>query len=323
MNKCEIDFNTLVNISFALKKVETLYLMGNEINEADYEKNKEMVDRNKNLFSENFGNLNFISLEKNRIVDFIKICDVLCLYKVIRVNLNQNHMTKIIYHQDEENKNLSLFNIQCLHLDFNQFSNEMEVFKDLSNFQNLLDLDILNNSFINKLGMENAKNHIIGRLLKLQTLNNTSISKDSRRDCELFYLKDCVKRYFMEFPIITKDSFNKENYEIYMRKNNPSYFVLKRKYFDPLEDLLDNVKQADTNTLKGNMIEVTFKYCDKKIVKKFPKTTTFANLRNLLGKLFKIAENFYFFINDEELVNDETNSLDNYSINSRHIINLK
>jgi len=261
----------------------------------------------------------------NKIKNFIKKLDLLCIHKVSRINLNQNHNSKIIYNEEEDLKTINEIkpNLQGLYIDYNQFSpssSETQILKELSFFENLTDLDILNNNLIEKIGIDISKNILIGRLLKLQTLNNTSISKDVRRDCELFYLKNSVNDYLKFNPV--KESFDKAKFEEFMKLNHPNYFILKKKYFDPLEDILENVKQVDLNTIKGNIIEVNFKHGDKQITKKFLKTTTFSNLRNLLSKLFKINGNFSFNINLEEVVTDETRSLDNCSVNSSHIIYL-
>lgn len=214
---------------------------------------------------------------------------------------------------------------QGLFLDFNQFTydEDLSVLRDISKFENLLDLDFLNNKLVQRIGNENVKPLLIGRLLNLETLNNTSISKDVRRDSELFYLKYCVNEYVKKCPISSKENFSKEKFEEFMKDAHPNYFILKKKYYDPLDDILEGVKTVDINTMKGNILEVTFQHIDKKITKKFPKTTSFYNLRNLMAKLFKISINFSFFINDEEIVMDETKTLDNYSVNSSHIIYLK
>ena len=329
LNKCNLDFSSFYNISFVMRNVETLYLMGNEINEENFNKNKSEDSNNiqyeKEKLGFNLSKLSFISLERNKIKNFIKTLDLLCIHKVSRINLNQNHISKIIYNEEEDLKTINEIkpNLQGLYIDYNQFSpssSETQILKELSFFENLTDLDILNNNLIEKIGIDISKNILIGRLLKLQTLNNTSISKDVRRDCELFYLKNSVNDYLKFNPV--KESFDKAKFEEFMKLNHPNYFILKKKYFDPLEDILENVKQVDLNTIKGNIIEVNFKHGDKQITKKFHKTTTFSNLRNLLSKLFKINGNFSFNINLEEVVTDETRSLDNCSVNSSHIIYL-
>lgn len=323
LNRCKVDFNTIANISFLMKKVENLYLFGNELNETTYASQKEIVDKNRKEMEENLKNLSFISLERNKIKKFCKVLEGLCITKINRMNLNQNHINQIV-NEKEDQQIIDKINphLYGLYLDFNQFTSETQTFREIALFSNLVDLDILNNSIINKIGIENAKFEIVGRLLKLQTLNNTSIPKDLRRDCELLYLKSSVNEYIKLNLITAKESFNKDKFENYMNEHHPNYLILKKKYYDPLEDILDNVKQVDPNTIKGNIIEVSFKYGEKVITKKFPKTTTFANLRNLLSKLFKISGHFSFYLNENEIVTDETNSLDNYSVSSGHMINI-
>lgn len=326
MNKCRLNLKSLINISFAFKNVQTLYLMGNEINEKSYICEKEFIDLNKSEFEKNFKNIMFLSLEKNKIKEFLQVYDILVLTNLSRINLNQNHIEKIIYSEKDKLILEKLkIKLQGLFLDFNQFTydEDLSVLRDISKFENLLDLDILNNKLVQRIGNENVKPLLIGRLLNLETLNNTSISKDVRRDSELFYLKYCVNEYVKKCPISSKENFNKEKFEEFMKDTHPNYFKLKKKYYDPLDDILEGIKTVNINTMKGNIFEVTFQHIDKKITKKFPKTTSFYNLRNLLAKLFKISINFSFFINDEDIVMDETKTLDNYSVNSSHIIYLK
>ena len=65
---------------------------------------------------------------------------------------------------------------------------------------------------------------------------------------------------------------------------------------------------------------------DKKLKKRFPKNTSFYNLRNLMSKLFKLETNFSFYLNqenEETCVSDESKTLDYYSYNENNIIYLK
>jgi hypothetical protein len=321
MNKCKLDFLSLKEISFLMKNVQILYLMGNELNEVVFESNMKIQSNLIEEAKEFFPNISILSLEKNRIKNFLKVIRFFQSSKLNKINLNQNHITKIYETDDDMQLINELKNrIFSLCLDFNPLAENNEILRELCLFDNLVDLDILNNSSISKMGVEFCKYQLIGRLPKLATLNNTSISKDERRDYELLYLKNSVSSYFKLSPMT--ENFNLENFEKFMSQNDPQYFILKKKYYDPLEDIVQNVKTQDFNTLKGNMLEITFQNEDKKITKKFPRTTSFANLRNLMSKLFKLTE-FSFYINNEEIISDETKSLDNYSLNSSHIIYLK
>jgi hypothetical protein len=321
MNKCKLDFISLKEISFLMKNVQVLYLMGNELNEVVLDSNLKITYNLIDDVKESFSSLNTLSLEKNRIKNFLKVIRFFPSLKINKINLNQNLIARI-YESEEDKQLIKQLNNRILSicLDFNPLKESIEILRELCLFNNLADLDILNNNSIIKMGVEYCKYELIGRLPKLSTLNNTSISKDERRDYELLYLKNSVANYFK--TNLNTENFDLQKFENFMSLNDPQYFTLKKKYYDPLEDIVQNVKPQDLNTLKGNMLEITFQNDDKKITKKFPKTTSFANLRNLMSKLFKLSA-FSFYINNEELISDESKSLDNYSLNSNHIIYLK
>jgi hypothetical protein len=111
-----------------------------------------------------------------------------------------------------------------------------------------------------------------------------------------------------------------------MKEQHPNYFIFRKKYFDPLEDLLESKNVNTGNTMKGNILEVTFNYNGKTVKKRFPKSTTFANLRNILSKLMKIDGSFSFALKDENqttFIYDESRTLDSYSISEESIIYLE
>lgn len=326
LNKCKISFDMLIKISILLRNVQSLYLMGNYLNETSYLREKEFVDLNKSQLEKNLSNVTFLSLERNNIKDFVKVYEILSVYNLTRFNLNQNHISHIIQQDSEysiEKVNNLKNNLQVLYIDFNQIS-DIKILQELSNFLGLVDLDILNNKFANNKSVENIKCELIGRLMKLQILNNTTISKDERKDFEKMYLKNIVEEYVKNNPFNTRENFDIEKFNLYMTDIHPNYFVLRKKYFDPIEDILENIKPVNTNTIKGNILEVTIIHKDKQLVKKFPKTTTFSNLRNLLSKLLKITGSFSFNIH-HEIVTDETRTLDSYSFvdYEKYIIILK
>jgi hypothetical protein len=109
---------------------------------------------------------------------------------------------------------------------------------------------------------------------------------------------------------------------------NKQYFVLKKKYFDPLDEFI-NLLTKSTNTLSGNIIEVKLKYNEKEIKKKFPKNSTLTGLKLLIMKLFKMEKefefNFYLKFKDEKetKIEDESTTLLSLNLTQDHIIILK
>ena len=58
---------------------------------------------------------------------------------------------------------------------------------------------------------------------------------------------------------IDETNFNKEKFEKYMHENHSQYFVLRKRYFGPIDGFMDLTK-VNSNTIKGNIIEVNLVY---------------------------------------------------------------
>ncbi len=316
LNKNHLCLEDVIKISFLLPSIENLYLFDNQIN--DHNITESLAEEQVTEFKTNLDNLRGLILEKNNIS--IKE-HILCFFphkNLAFLNLSQNNIkhlisTELCERSLSQNQNISLNNkvdnkssksfdfraffgnLKILNLDFNGVYDYEILFNQLKYLSNLEELNILNNGFVRNqnLGLENAEVNIIGRMLNLLVLNNSTISKGMKRDSELEYLKNSVKKYFTEK---LKGEFDREIFEAHMKDFHPNYFILKKKYFDPVEDFIEGIKTVNTNTIKGSMVELTFMHKNKIIKKKFPKTTTFYNLKNLLMKLFKITENYSFRI---------------------------
>ena len=338
LNKCKVDFYTLIRLSPLFISLDKLYLMGNELNFETYNSspNKEFIDKNISLLEQNTQKLTYLSVERNRIKKFLFVYKMILSPNLHYINMNQNCLTDLLNDNDEEEKKLLekfTKSITHLSLDYNMFPDNlfMKIFQDIEKLQ-LKDVDILNNSFVEKNGVEKAKTELIGRNPSMQIMNNTTITKIIRRDYEKYYLKQSVKSY-IDLPReekVTQENFNMKDFEEYMHKNHKQYFVLKTKYFDPLDEFINLLEKKSTNTIKGNMLEVHFLYekDNKEKKKKFPKSTTIANLRNLCMKLFAMDSNevFRFYHQKEdktELIEDETCTLQSFNLTPNDKIVLK
>lgn len=337
LNKCKIDFYTLTKLSPIIKTVENLYLFGNQLNQKSYESNpnKKYIDDNRKVLIENLINVRTLNLERNKIKDFVFIYELLQPKQLTNLNMNQNMLSTLLGTSIEEKSELISnlkSSIKHISFDYNTFPYENldQIMKEIE-YLELLDVDILNNSSIDKLGFERAKFEIVGRNPKLEVLNNTTITKILRRDYEKLYLNYSVETYFKldANKAVTEQTFDINDFTKYMQQNHQQYFKLKKKFYDPLDDFMLLLQKKTTNTIKGNMIEVVLIRGEKEIKKKFPQTTTFANLRNLCTKLFKMENNehFSFYISftseNEELVSDESTNLNTMSISNAHKIILK
>ena len=332
LNNCNLDVYHLVKLSPLFTQLDYLYLKDNKINPETYEKseNKKYIDDNISNIEKYTPNLKYLSLEHNKINIFFFGYKIFKSPKLKYINMNQNLISELISKNniDEDKKLLELFKKSMTHisLDYNMFKKEdyTQIMVDLESME-LKDIDILNNGFIDKIGVSKVKIEMIGRNPQLTILNNTTITKIMRRDAEKQYLIELVKEYINS---LGNKAFDKFVFEKYMEKYHRQYFNLKKKFFDPLDDYENLTRKNNTNTMKSNMCEIVLQYGDKTINKKFPKSIVFTNLKNLCVKLFKIDGDsllsFYLKNGDkEELVEDETVSLQSLNLPPKQIILIK
>jgi hypothetical protein len=340
LNKCKIDFSALIKLCPLFKSVEKLYLMSNELNYETYitSNEKEYIDTNKHLLQLNTPKLKYLSIEKNKITNFLFAYSMLLSPNLVYINMNQNKLTDLLVGSNEEKELLLKFKSSMKHLliDYNMFPENKiyKVIKDIETLE-LIDIDVLNNSSFDKMGLEKAKIEIVGRNPQLKTLNNTTITKAMRRDYEKLYLKYSVQEY-MELPRevpINESNFNMDDFLKYMNDNHKQYFVLKKRFYDPLDEFVNLVEKKQTNAIKDNILELEFEYNGNIMKKRFPKSINIANWRNLFAKLFKINDdvNFKFhvvYVEDggkerEEVIEDESVTLLSLNLGNKQKIILK
>jgi len=332
LNKCNLDTYHLIKLSPVFLYLDYLYLKGNRINPDTYDKseNKKFIEENISNIEKNTSNLKYLSLEQNKINSFFFGYKIFKSPKLKYINLNQNLISDLIPEEnnEENQKLLELFKKSMEHilLDYNMFKKEdyTKIMVDLETME-LKDIDILNNGFIDKIGVEKVKIEMIGRNPQLKILNNTTITKIMRRDAEKQYLIDCVKEYINS---LGNNSFDKFIFEKYMKKTHKQYFNLRKKFFDPLDDYENLTKKNNQNTMKSNMAEIVLEYEGKTINRKFPKSTIFTNLKNLCVRLFKIDGDvmIHFYLKNgdkEELIEDETVTLQSLNLPNGQIILIK
>ena len=324
MNKSYLDINGLIKLSFTFTNLRKLYLFSNNINE-ETELNKEYLSEN---FSSNFSKVEFLSLENNNVKDILKVYEILSLPNLKYLNVNKNKINAL-YTEDNKKERLLLIDklkksLVGIYLESNQIS-DYSFLSQLSMIDSLEDIYIMNNNFPGKNASETVKMNVIGKFLNIKILNNTTLLKDVKKDFELMYLKHAVKDYFVSFPSIKE--FKRDNFEAFMKSNHITYYALRRKYFDPLEDILESEFVDSKNTIKGNTLEIVLLYGDKTLKKKFPKSITLVNLRNVVSKLFKIESNFNFYVlqdlKERNIVLDEARPLEFFNIANGDIVEIK
>ena len=332
LNKCDLDTYHLIKLSPIFTCLDYLYLKDNKINPETYEKSeyKKFIEENISNIEKNTPNLKYLSLEHNKINEFFFGYKIFKSPKLKYINLNQNIISDLIPEgkKEENDKLMESFERSMEHilLDYNMFKKEdySKIMIDLETLE-LKDIDILNNGFIDKIGIQKVKIEMIGRNPQLKILNNTTITKIMRRDAEKQYLVDCVKEYINS---LGNNNFDQFVFEKYMQKNHKQYFNLRKKFFDPLDDYENLKKKNNKNTMKSNMAEIILEYEGKTIKRKFPKSTIFTNLKNLCVRLFKLDGDtlisFYLKNQDkEELIEDETITLESLNFSPEQIILIK
>ena len=125
-------------------------------------------------------------MEQNKINSFFFGYNIFKSPKLKYINLNQNLISDLIPEEniEENQKILELFKKSMEHilLDYNMFKKEdyTKIMVDLETME-LKDIDILNNGFIDKIGVEKVKIEMIGRNPQLKILNNTTINEKRLR----------------------------------------------------------------------------------------------------------------------------------------------
>ncbi len=346
LNKCKIDYYSLIKLSPLFKTLEYLYLMGNDLNKENYENNsnKEFIDNNIKELQKNTQKLKYLSTEKNKIKQFLFTYNMFRSPELKYINLNQNLISNFFESNSIENMQIDKNELEILEefkksmthisIDYNYFNTNdfLKIMVDIEQLE-IKNLDILNNRFVDVNGKENTQINLVGRNPKMSIINGSTVTKIIRRDNEKFYLKKCVQDYVEKEQKqlgekLTEKNFDKEKFEKYMNIFNKQYFVLKKKFFDPLDEFI-NLLSKNTNALSGNVIEVNLKYNDKIIKKKFPKNSTLTGLKLLIMRLFKMDKelefNFYLKFKDknETKIEDESSTLLSLNLTEDHIILLK
>lgn len=269
LNKNEITFFSLKELEFLVSRIKNLYLYGNFLNKEIYNK---LINQDSKLYLplNNKIDLSFCSslnLESNNISN---LADTLSFFTISNrlksLNLNNNILSSLelrLSNNNKDNKNTDtiskidtisidstensdlsvIYNsLESLFLDWNKFTDSL-ILLEIQKFINLENLFITSgNQFFTTLGLEGSLKTIIGRLLNLKILNNNIILKTERKEYEVYYLKKSVSEFFEIFKILTSTAFNESDFNDFMGMNHPNYYVLRRKYFNPVEDILWNMK---------------------------------------------------------------------------------
>lgn len=354
LNRNQLKSKDLFNLSFLLNRVESLYLYGNDIYEISCCSNNfpSKID---------FSKMKELSLEANglyRLEGESTVEDLLSSFNAVNLlclNINNNNLcdiSKINFRYTNIVKTLEVLmidgneilenneNIISIHKeDMLKTQVKMNIFQTIQIFSNLKNLYILNNPYFINIGVEKSFKEIIGRFLNLKILNNNIILRAERKEYEVYFLKRIANEYISKACITKFSQFDNSNYEQYINSYYPTYYSLRKKHFDPLEDIIYNLKYDEdkmkeeenkamvitTSSSSSPILKISFNYNGKIINKNIPKSTNFITIRMLVSKLYKV-EDFHFFVlfnGFETKIFDEGKSLEGYDICNGSMIYLK
>ncbi|OBZ91102.1 Tubulin-specific chaperone E [Choanephora cucurbitarum] len=264
-----LSWNEIRDLLVSLPNLEDLQLGGNELSE---------------LSEINLPNLKCINIEDNKFHDWSQVAKLGTLPNLEVLFLNNNHISKI------EATDGMFPKLNYIRLDHNTIDN-WDSLNALNQLPALTKIRCKGNSIFKDMDRELEDAHIVGRIKNLTTVNGNTLTSRERTDLERYYLKFCVR-----------DGTTKEE----IMKIHPRYSELCSKHGEP--DLGIQVKESST-ALKDRLINITLttresipsasdivalKYqselppLTKSLPKKFLKTMTVRNMKNMIQRLMKI-----------------------------------
>ncbi|KAI8387323.1 hypothetical protein BD560DRAFT_382107 [Blakeslea trispora] len=264
-----ITWNEIHELLLHLTDLEDLQLGGNELSE---------------LGEISLPNLKCLNLEDNKIDDWSQVAKLGTLPNLEVLFLNNNCISRI------ESTDGLFPRLNYIRLDGNTIDN-WDSFNALNKLPLLTRIRCKENPIFKDMDRELEDAHIVGRIKKLTTVNGNTLTSRERTDLERYYLKFCVK------DGTTKDEITKVH---------PRYLELCSKHGEP--DLGMQLKESST-ALKDRLIDITLTTREiassasdlvslkhqselppliSSLQKKFLKTMTVRNMKNMIQRLMKI-----------------------------------
>lgn len=189
-------------------------------------------------------NLKYLNLEDNNISDWDEIQGFRNCPLFYNLGMAKNKIRSI-------NFKPGFRELYCLSLDDNLIDNWASI-DQLNEYRFIKRLRFANNPLLamTKGGEMEARSIIIARIKYLEKYRGGDISKNERKDCELFYLK----KSYMEFKEREGRVESLEDPKLveFMMREHPRWYELVSVYGSPIEELNNN-RQKDKN-IKSNSI---------------------------------------------------------------------
>lgn len=236
--------------------------------------------------------LTVIRLDGNPIDSWQEILNLGMLKNLKVLSLNDCVIEEIRFNDDPNNGKVDVFeNLEILFLNRNRI-NDWRSVSELNKLKSLKRLYFLKNPVQNNEDYDTVSQIIIAKIENLQELNGSLITRELRRGAEYDYMK----RYGAEWKLVQSDMQKKLAFDI----EHCRFQELVDKYGIPDDSLL--VKQPKTMTLTSQLLEITLRDENNKILKKkFPSTMALQKLVTLAQRLFKgnTGHPFLYLLDDQ------------------------
>ncbi|XP_003745338.1 tubulin-specific chaperone E [Galendromus occidentalis] len=223
-----------------------------------------------------FGNLEALSLQENPLSSWQDVVKLASLPKLRELYLNGCKIEEISFPTGAGGKTELFPKLERLEVTNNKISS----WKSVAELEKLASLRTLrvNGNPITHGNFEDVFYDIIGRL-SVGNINRMDVSKDTRKEAELYYLR----KYFPEYQRLREG----ENHRCEFLQSHPRFQKLLDIYGEPTIAVAD----IAPTTIKSSLISLEFVVVDEPsvepIAKKIPSTVTLGNLKRMVNVLFK------------------------------------
>ena len=283
------------------------------------------------ITSINLGNIDCLTclrklnLEGNNLTDWNEVCLLHALPCLEVLVLNENPLGDISFPGDIMVATDIFPKLKSLGLTSCMISNWSSV-NQLNRLQELEILSLKYCPMMSDLSQYDARQELIARVMRCNTLNGSGVTIKERKAAERAYLKKYGNEWLMSGGSVGTPQLQ---IDLNFMVKHPRYVALLDVHGVP--DGLGSLC-GKTNTLKNSLIVVTIKCVNdiekQSVTKKLPSTMTISKLKGLLQRIFKVSPSSqilsYVDENDHEVeLDDDLRSLSFYSVGHGDVIHLK
>ena len=112
--------------------------------------------------------------------------------------------------------------------------NDPFVIYQISKFRELESLNIKNNPVGERLGNGHVRMRAVAEITKLKTINGAMLRKYDRKDCEIYYMRETFREYFVLKNVPDYD-YDFEDFMKFCEEGHPNIKHLIKRYGNPYE----------------------------------------------------------------------------------------